>query len=269
VEGERVARLLGVTPWLGAEVVKSRLKAYQSPCLLHLATHGFFLEDQKLEQLRKDRTFGMLGLEGGAPSGRLLNYDLESPLLRSGLALSGANTWLQGRTSLPAAEDGLLTAEEVSGLDLLATELVVLSACDTGLGEIHIGEGVLGLRRAFLLAGARTLVMSLWKVPDLATALLMERFYENMLSRRLGRAESLHQAQLYTRGVTVGEIRSRWLSPEMIDRLAAADAGARKHLQQLAGQPDDHRPFEHPFYWGAFICQGDPAPLSAVPNPMA
>ena len=91
---------------------------------------------------------------------------LKNPLLRSGLALAGANAWLQGLRPPADAEDGLLTAEDVTGLDLLATELVVLSACETGLGQVHIGEGVFGLRRAFVLAGARTLVMSLWKVPD-------------------------------------------------------------------------------------------------------
>jgi CHAT domain-containing protein len=161
------------------------------------------------------------------------------------------------------AEDGLLTAEDVSGLDLLATELVVLSACETGLGQVRTGEGVFGLQRAFVLAGAKTLVMSLWAVPDLSTAILMERFYENLLTRRLGRAEALRQAQAYARILTVGAIRDTWLAPAMIERLAAGDAGTREHLRQLSRQPDDHRPFADPYYWGAFICQGNPGPLPA------
>ena len=116
-------------------------------------------------------------------------------MLRSGLALAGVNTWLRAGVPPAEAEDGLLTAEDVSGLDLLATELVVLSACETGLGMVHAGEGVFGLRRAFVLAGARTLVMSLWKVPDQQTQELMEEFYRRILDGQ-PRADALREAQL-------------------------------------------------------------------------
>jgi CHAT domain-containing protein len=104
-------------------------------------------------------------------------------------------TFLRGGQLPPQAEDGLLTAEDVSGMDLLDTELVVLSACETGLGEVKVGEGVFGLRRAFVLAGAQTLVMSLWKVPDEATRELMRDFYAHLLAGR-PRAEALRAAQL-------------------------------------------------------------------------
>ena len=113
-------------------------------------------------------------------------------MLRSGLVLAGANTWLKAGNPPEEAEDGLLTAEDVTGLDLLATELVVLSACETGLGQVHVGEGVFGLRRAFVLAGAKTLVMSLWKVPDEQTRELMEDFYRRLLA---GRGRSRGAAQ--------------------------------------------------------------------------
>ena len=124
-----------------------------------------------------------------------LSRGMENPLPRSGLVLAGANTWLQGKAISPEAEDGILTAENASGLELLFTDMVVLSACQTGLGDIKAGEGVFGLRGAFLLAGAKTLVMSLWKIPDEETRTLMEGFYRSVLEGR-PRAEALREAQL-------------------------------------------------------------------------
>ena len=103
--------------------------------------------------------------------------------------------------------------------------------------------------------------MSLWSVPDLATAILMERFYDNLLDRRLPRYEALREAQTYTRSVTLGEIRAVWLTANKIDELAAGDMDTKLKLWDLARQPDTHLPFEHPCYWGAFICQGEPDPL--------
>jgi CHAT domain-containing protein len=180
-EGREVAALLGVEPVAGPEAVEACVMEASAPRVLHLATHGFFLAD------RTSR---------GTIS--------ESPLLRSGLALSGANTWLAGGASLSRAGDGLLTAEEVTGLDLLGTELVVLSACETGLGEVRAGEGVFGLRRSFQLAGAAAVVMSLWKVPDAATRELMRAFYRHLLAG-VARAEALRRAQR--------EVRSRYPDP--------------------------------------------------------
>jgi CHAT domain-containing protein/tetratricopeptide (TPR) repeat protein len=257
-EGEQVGALLGVRPWLGGEAVKGRLKECHSPRVLHLATHGFFLgKDQELEARRDE-----LGWEGGAPAGSLV---LErGTMLRSGLALGGANTWLRGGVVPAGAEEGLLTAEEACALDLGSTELVVLSACDTGLGEGQGSEGIFGLRRSFQLSGASTLVMSLWKVDDLATAFLMGRFYDNLLARGLDRDLSLSEAQRSTRAVTVGQLRAEWLNAATIDHLASGDGEARRALRELARQPDVYRPFEYPFYWGAFICQGDTAPLPGM-----
>jgi CHAT domain-containing protein len=177
------------------------------------------------------------------------------------LILAGANTWHATGRGHPDAEDGLLTAEDVSGMDLLATELVVLSACETGLGEVRSGEGVFGLQRAFVLAGVKTLVMSLWAVPDLPTAILMDRYYANLLDRRLGRAEALRDAQQHVRSLTVGSIRADWLSPSIISQLAAGNAAAEADLHTLAHRPADHCPFAHPYYWGAFVCLGNAAPL--------
>jgi CHAT domain-containing protein/tetratricopeptide (TPR) repeat protein len=218
-EGERVAALLGVKPWLGAGALEGRLKrACRSPRLLHLATHGFFLKDQPHDP---DRDFRELTVSGDP--GRLRGPLPENPLLRAGLALAGANTWLRGGSPPADAEDGLLTAEDVSGFHLLDTELAVLSACQTGLGDVQSGEGVFGLQRAFILAGARTVVMSLWEVPDDATCALMEDFY-----RRL----------------TNGEPRAAALE---------------------AAQQDLRRTHPEPYFWGAFVCLGNPGPLPPTP----
>jgi CHAT domain-containing protein/tetratricopeptide (TPR) repeat protein len=181
-EGQRVAELLGVQPWLGKSARVERLaKECRSPRILHLATHGFYFTDEAYHR------------DAEGPH-RLRWPPPQNPLLRSGLALCGANDWLAGGDLPEEAEDGVLTAEDVSGLDLMDTELVVLSACETGLGQVHTGEGVFGLQRAFILAGAKTLVMSLWAVPDEATRLLTEDFYQRILSGQ-PRAEALRQAQ--------------------------------------------------------------------------
>jgi hypothetical protein len=197
-EGERVAALLNVQPWLGKNALERRLKhGCRSPRILHLATHGFFLQDQPDTPEGASFDFGLAA--GPGPGGGRLSGPLpENPLLRSGLALAGANTWLNHGLLPAEAEDGLLTAEDVSGMDLLATELVVLSACETGLGKIHTGEGVFGLQRAFVLAGAKTLVMSLWSVPDEPTRELMEDFYQRILSGQ-PRAAALRDAQMTLR----------------------------------------------------------------------
>ena len=121
VEGERIAALLGVTPWLAANVVETPLKACRSPRILHLATHGGFLPDQPFDPNAREHRLGGPGME--------------NPMLRSFLVLAGVNTWLEGGVLPAEAEDGMLTAEDVSGMHLLGTELVVLSACDTGRGR--------------------------------------------------------------------------------------------------------------------------------------
>jgi CHAT domain-containing protein/tetratricopeptide (TPR) repeat protein len=218
VEGETIAAMLDAELWTDTAALDARLKRCQSPRILHLATHGFFLEDQKRDPNEDRFGFGAMSFSETGME-RLAGSRLENPLLRSGLALAGANTWFEKGELMEEAEDGLLNAEDVSGLDLLDTELVVLSACETGLGEVRTGEGVFGLRRAFVLAGAKTLVMSLWKVPDEQTRELMEDFYRRILAGQ-PRADALRDAQL---------------------------AMKAKHPK--------------PLYWGAFICQGDPAPL--------
>jgi len=152
------------------------------PGHLHIATHGFFLPDQAEEPKPQLNP----GFDHPLP---LFAPRNENPLLRSGLALAGANRFQSGR------EDGLLTALEASGLALWGNQLVVLSACATGVDQVQNGEGIYGLRRALVNAGAETQVMSLWKVDDAATRDLMVDHYRRVKAGE-GRSEALRQAQL-------------------------------------------------------------------------
>lgn len=262
VEGERVGRLLAVQPWLGAAALKGRLRSCRSPRILHVATHGFFLADQTRSAGVKRPDPHATHQVTGDSVGSFQGPGMESPLARSGLALAGANTTLAGGPLPLDAENGLLTAEDMSGLDLSSTELITLSDCDTGLGDLHVSEGVFGLRRSCSVAGAQTLVMSLWKVPDVSTAILMVKFYQN-LRDGFGRCDALLAAQDYVREVTIGELRSDWLTVETIDQFAAGSEEAKFELErEYVHQPNELRPFAQPFFWGAFICEGQPGQLA-------
>jgi CHAT domain-containing protein len=164
----------------GNNANKANLKRLAAPKILHIATHGFFL----------DHEAGASASQGAAePRGIRATSAVENPLLRSGLALAGANLSKDG------SGEGILTALEAANLNLWGTKLVTLSACDTGVGEIKNGEGVFGLRRAFVLAGAETLVMSLWPVSDSVTRQLMGDYYRG-LKEGLGRGAALRRAQV-------------------------------------------------------------------------
>ncbi len=179
----------------GRRATKAVVEQVKAPRILHIASHGFFLRDE-----------GRPGASSAV---------VQNPLLGSGLALAGANL---GDGELG---DGILTALEASGLDLWGTKLVTLSACDTGVGEVRNGEGVYGLRRAFVLAGAETLVMSLWPVSDYIARDAMVGYYTR-LREGLGRGDALRQAKL-----------------------------------AILRQP--HR--RHPYYWAGFIQSGEWADL--------
>jgi CHAT domain-containing protein len=159
---------------LEEDVVKVAEK--EAPTILHIATHGFFFAKEAPEtetDQQKQRT-------DKSVEKRIASID--DPLLRSGLALTGVNQVWKGGEAIEGLEDGIFTALEVSNMDLSKTELVVLSACETARGDIDANEGVMGLQRAFKMAGAQRLIISLWKVPDAQTAELMELFYQNYLA---------------------------------------------------------------------------------------
>ena len=145
----------------------------QAPDVLHIATHGFFFPDPKQ---KKPDNFEIV------PKNENVFQTQNNPLNRSGLLFTGANYTWRGGQLYEGIEDGILTANEVSHLNLDKTRLVVLSACETGLGDIKGSEGVFGLQRAFKMAGVDYLIMSLWKVPDKETAEFMQKFYLNWFS---------------------------------------------------------------------------------------
>ncbi len=155
-----------------------------SPRIIHISTHGFFYPEDKSEYASTTLI--------GEPVFKVS----EHPMIRSGLILAGGNyAWTHGHPYKPSMEDGILTAYEISQMDLTNTELVVLSACETGLGDIKGNEGVYGLQRAFKIAGAKNLIMSLWKVPDAATAELMISFYKHWLEDKMTIRQALYTAQ--------------------------------------------------------------------------
>jgi CHAT domain-containing protein/tetratricopeptide (TPR) repeat protein len=191
--------------------------------VLHLATHGFFLGDQCAVASSGTRSIGGLITAPKRPSAlaprAVRPVATENPLLMSGLAFAGVN---HRAAAAPDEDDGILTAEEVASLNLEGVEWAVLSACDTGLGEIKAGEGVFGLRRAFQIAGAHTVIMSLWSVDDRAAMTWMRALYEARLRDGVNTAAAVRRASL----AVLRERRARGASTE-------------------------------PFFWAGFVASGD------------
>ncbi|MEW6667274.1 MAG: CHAT domain-containing tetratricopeptide repeat protein [Thermodesulfobacteriota bacterium] len=229
-EVESIRDLLGKDKadiYTGEEALEDVLRQKGTPSILHLATHGFFLSDLDLSSLARSRFTDTDSFSRGLslqpafqiPPGKAVR--IENPLLRSGIALAGANSAL--KSGDVGKSDGIVTAEKILGLRLRGTDMVVLSACETGLGEVKTGEGVFGLRRAFSQAGARSLVMSMWSVPDKETKELMVDFYRNILSGKMNRCQALRQAAL-------------------------------KQIQVVK----ERYGHSNLFYWGAFVFMGEP-----------
>jgi CHAT domain-containing protein len=233
----QILRLPGDRILSNEAATEGAVKAVKGPRILHLATHGFFLPDLPAAPVPD-----VLAPSPPATGGRL-----EDPLLRSGIALSG----FKRRQEAKDANDGVLTALEVAGLDLWGTEVVALSACETGVGEVRVGEGVFGLRRALVLAGAQSQLMTLWQVADEPTKELMVSWY-SQLQQGFGRAEALHQAQLAAlRGealpITNTLLRGVKLVGEPEQATDPRIAGTR-----------------HPYYWASFILSGATGPISST-----
>ncbi|NES65467.1 MAG: CHAT domain-containing protein, partial [Okeania sp. SIO2D1] len=205
-EVEAIAAMLSdVTLLTESNATENAIKQVNAPEILHIATHGFFLED--LEEVAPPILVG--GFNTDIPNTE--TNKLENPLLRSGLALAGFNPRESGD------EDGVMTALEIANLSLGGTKLVVLSACDTGVGDVNVGEGVYGLRRALAIAGSESQVISLWQVDDYATKDFMVKYYQRVLDNE-GRSEAMRQTQL-----------------------------------EMLGTEE----YQHPYYWASFIPSGE------------
>jgi CHAT domain-containing protein len=192
----------------GSQATENAVKQAKKPHILHIATHSFFIKPERNPGERNSPLQGERNV-------------IENPLLRSGLILAGVTI---GQS---AGDDGVLTALEITGLNLVGTKLVVLSGSKTGLGDISVGEGIYGLRRAFVIAGAESQLISLWNVSDQATKDLMVAYYGRLIKGE-GRSEALRQIQ----------------------------------LEMLKSEN-----YQHPFYWASFIPSGDWTPMEFSSSP--
>jgi CHAT domain-containing protein len=171
------------------------------------------------------------------------------------------------RTADPSAfeSDGEISAEQIARTWDLDADLVVLSACESGLGKQAGGEGFLGFAQPLLAKGARSLVLSLWKVDDRATSLLMARFYQNLLGKRSGleqplaKAEALDEAKRWLRGLSADEVGGQLKALERGPLRPLADEAGAPPKPSSSPQPTGPRPYEHPYYWAAFVLIGDPS----------
>ncbi|MFY9224948.1 MAG: tetratricopeptide repeat protein [Blastocatellia bacterium] len=220
IEAKAIKQLLpSANLLMQKEANEQALTSLNAPSILHIATHGFFLTEEDLSTTQttdKDQESSRIAKkEKSASSGEqtISSTKLENPLLRSGIALAGAN--------LNQENNGIFTALKTTGLNLWGTKVVVLSACDTGVGEVKTGDGIYGLRRALVLAGSESQVMSLWPVSDNGTKDLMIAYYTK-LEKGIGRSDALRQVQL-----------------------------------ELLKNPKRR----HPFYWASFIQSGEWANL--------
>ncbi len=237
---ERLRRGPNTLRLSGDAATKSRL-LHELPTfkISHLATHGDFLDPSSNGTVRNT-------ISSDAASSRVLfDTSARNPLLLSMLVLAGANRPVQtDERGLPVGSDSYLTAEEVMGMNLARTELVVLSACETGVGKVRGSEGVFSLQRAFLIAGSQSVLASLWKVPDHTTQLLMTRFHENLLNGRngktMGKSDSMREAQLWL--LTESKVK-----PELLRR--GLEIGEEVKWKAVGPVP--------PYYWAAFVLSGD------------
>ncbi len=208
IEADSITKILKSKNWnviehLQAEATEEAIKKIQNPKILHIATHGFFLQDVD------DNASVVMGMQAQIAK--------QNPLLRSGLMMAGSAAIARDSMVDNSFDDGILTAYEAANMNLTQTDLVVLSACETGLGEMKNSQGVYGLQRAFMVAGAKSVIMSLWVVDDFATQELMSNFYRE------------------------------WIKDPSAENRQKAFRTAQLKLKEK---------FPDPYYWGAFVMVG-------------
>lgn len=238
----KVANLL-YTDTLGTEASFKALSG-QRRNLLHIATHGFYWTEREAKLMDH---LGFLSLNNSDRP----RYVEDKAMTRSGLLFAGANHALKGKALPEGVDDGILTAKEISALDLRGLDMVVLSACQTGLGEIS-GDGVFGLQRGFKKAGANTLLMSLWKVDDKATQMLMTQFYANLTSGK-SKFESLREAQRYVREYETEVTESEFYNQTAYQQYKSERNNEEALQSESAVRKMKIKPYASPRYWAAFI----------------
>ncbi len=229
-----------LTDTLGTEASFKALSGSR-PNVLHIATHGFYWTESEAKQ----SDLSIMSIMNDDTQSK---YVEDKALTRSALFLAGAENALEGGELPEGVDDGILTAKEISTLDLRGLDLVVLSACQTGLGEIT-GDGVFGLQRGFKKAGANTMLMSLWKVNDAATRMLMEQFYKGLLNKKT-KLQALKEAQEYVRDYKEEKTVSMNdnLTPSQKRRMEREGVSTESKTETQIVQP-----YESPLYWAAFI----------------
>jgi CHAT domain-containing protein len=286
--GTQVAATYQVPCYSGTEATVDRFKQVNAPQLLMIATHGFSLPPQTLlEMLRRCsideeeniiskhqpeittelREFWQKQANQGSEDGQrilaiidkygirppitdILRTATTDPMLRCGFALAGANIWRFQGVESPQFGKGIIFAQDVMQCNLWGTELALIATCVSGMGEVKNSEGVFGLRRALAIAGAKYVITSLWNIPTKPSALLMEEFFR-LYQSGIHPAAALTAAQKYIRNITLGDLKLSSLGQEVIIELQ------KDYIRQIpTNAPDEFQPLAHPYFWGAWICQG-------------
>ena len=227
LEAQMVAEKTGTVPLMRRKADKHALQDCRAS-IIHIATHGAFFS-------------------GGEDGSGAYEY-ASNPMGRACLYFAGANDWLLTGRQDPVLGNGVLTAEELCHCRMSPPDLVVLSACFSGMGDMRQGNGIVGLQTAFKVQGARAMLLSIWEADDFASLVLMDRFYDNLVSMPAGQA--LRNAQRYLRTVTIGALdEAGWFDPRRLRRIGLV----AEDMRRMSRLSPAHRPFASLRCWGGYI----------------